>query len=195
VSTPLALLKQPQNETAQAFSSVIQSGRESATVPPRTFTLPGRYSDSNKDAALAKIITDWLFYCPTRTAARVLSEHLVPVHTDAPLWMYAALPPSNLFAAFPLLISSRRVTWLLVLTPWQVQVQPHAERGPLGAALPALRHQRVPRRRARVRVLHCTRSRIQHDERGGSAVLAHAGCVGRVRAGRGGGAMASVQCH
>lgn len=53
----------------------------------------GRYPDSNKDAALAKIITDWLFYCPSRTAARVLSEHLVPVHTDAPVWMYSPLPP------------------------------------------------------------------------------------------------------
>lgn len=64
-------------------------------MPPRLFTLHCncRYSESNQDAALAKIITDWLFYCPTRTAARVLSEHLVPVHTDAPLWMYAPLSP------------------------------------------------------------------------------------------------------
>ena len=46
------------------------------------------YPDPNKDTALAKIITDWLFYCPTRSAARVLSEHLVPVHTNAPVWLY-----------------------------------------------------------------------------------------------------------
>jgi carboxylesterase type B len=60
-------------------------------------TLLSRYPDTDKNTALAKIVTDWLFYCPTRTAARVLSEHLVPVHSDAPVWMYVAchrcLPP------------------------------------------------------------------------------------------------------
>jgi carboxylesterase type B len=75
-----------------------------------------RYPDSDKNTALAKIVTDWLFYCPTRTAARVLSEHLLPVHSDAPLWMCAAhpLPP-----ALPLRAPCRyRFNHTLSVDPW-----------------------------------------------------------------------------
>jgi carboxylesterase type B len=90
-----------------------------------------RYPDSNKDAALAEIITDWLFYCPSRTAARVLSAHLVPVHSDAPLWMCAfpfirVVAPQLQPKLAPQLVCRYRFNHTLSVDPWGPHYQPCA---------------------------------------------------------------------